>query len=527
MKHKLFLLFIFINFSLGWASDVALHQYVKEKPLLYKRIPLVWDRSDVFTEIQTEKIVQGILTPLTKPNKHGIAIRNFSRSLKHKLEFMVIEPGSTMIPIPGMAIAGHFKGKKETFAQYTMELIRESLATIQGSSADWLKFNKVADPKRLVYKTFLLGHLWIVIENSSFKLVFSQSNPKFIEQFLKPLHPKNRIENNTQITSQDLFLYGNVTRALIYYEPLLKNFDAKLYSNLMNQGVLNLRELKLFSTGSSEEFSMKFSFNWDPKKPVWWRNFLKTDPKQKLFIQKDTKFNGVFKLPQLQKHDFSKILSVFFPKEFIKAPIYIRLYQSLGNQISFSWPKNSVTPVFKAPLRNVKAFNKEMMNLLKLHARVMVERKNGREYNHIQWGTNTLSYYIENNHVYFSPLLHGLLDFKDQTVPFSTPYHAKVNYPSEGSFNQAYYAMVHFTLQAFVALKTGVNPNDFPAFSDTKLNSKNWKSISTIDLEGKKDQFSITWNQPYGLPGLISGANIPASAYISFLSLLSLTLNSF
>jgi len=518
--------FFFLQ-TLVFSEEAVLHQYIKESPLLYARIPFSWQKNQIFSEIQNEKVSTSVLRALTEPGKLGQAIRQILNASQNGIEFMVI--GKKEWPIPGLVLSGKYKGDAENFAQKTMVILRESLAIHEGVNMDWIKFKKKAHKTKLIYKTYVMfWHVWIILDNGKYKIMSSPNDPKFNLMVEKTQRERKVLEGDCDTKLDDFFLYGDFAQATSFYQAVMKDFAPDIFNLCIAYDVFKFDKLKIFSDGSGVDFSLKSKLTWNKGKRVWWQSFADQSPKNKsLTLDSKTKFTGFMKLPNLKQNEFNRIFYAVSPKSSIKGPAYYRLYQSLGKQISFSWSHLSIAPVFRVELKNAKNFNKELRNIIRIYAKVNVEKVGKKEYTHILWGDNTVSYYIENNILYFSPLLHGLTDYENENISEKSDLFTHIRYPSKGNVTNAYYSMIHLILQAFILNKKGVNPNDFPAFSQTTISKATWDTLSSFKIELESETMNMTWQQPYGLPGLLAGSNVPSSAYISFFTLLSLTINSF
>ena len=531
MKPKSFLLTFILSFfflhTLIFSEEAVLHQYIKESPLLYARIPFSWQNNQIFSKSQNEKVSTGVLRALTKPGKLGQAIRQILNASQNGIEFMAI--GKKEWPIPGLILSGKYSGDAENFAQKIMVILRESLAIHQGVNMDWIKFKKKNHKTKLIYKTYVMfWHVWIIMDNGKFKIMSSPNDPKFNLMVEKTQRERNILESGSQTKLEDFFVYCDFTQATSFYQAVMKDFVPDLFNICIAYDIFKFDKLKIYSHGSGVDFSIKSQLSWKKDKRVWWQSFADQSQNNKSIIKdSQTEFTGFMKLPNLKLNEFNRIFYAVSPKSSIKGPAYYRLYQSLGKQLSFSWSNLSISPVFRVDLKNAKNFNKELSNIIRMYARINVEKEGKKQYTHIIWGENTVSYYIEDNFLYFSPLLHGLKDFDNINISEKTPFFSRINYPSKGNVTNAYYSMIHLILQVFIINKKAVNPNDFPAFSQTTISQAAWDEVSSFKIDLNSETMDMTWQQPYGLPGLIAGSNVPASAYISFFTLLSLTINSF
>jgi hypothetical protein len=526
-SFSLFILtFFFLQTDLK-SEEPFLHQYIEESPLVYARVPLSWQKNQIFSPLQNQKLTESILRATTKPGKLGYALRMVLSSMRDELEFMMI--GRKEWPIPGLILRGKIEANGEKFAQGLMSVLRESLAIHQNRpNMDWIKFKKKEHKTKLIYKTYVLfWHVWIIVDKNEFTIMSTPNDPKFDRLLDKKLRDKSVLESDVQTLNDDLFVYCDFAQATKFYQAVMKDFAVDIYKFAMAFDLFNIDKLKIYSKGAGSDFSVNAKLSWDKKTRVWWQTFADQNKNSSIYSDTESDFSGFLKIPVLKQNEFNRLFYALSPKNAIKGPAYFRLYQSLGSHLNFSWSHLAVSPVFRLELKNQKSFNKELINILKLYTKISVEKEGKKEYTHIVWGENTVSYYVEGNVLYFSPLLHGLKDKKQTYTKVNKSEFSLINYPSKGNITNAYYAMIHLILQAFIVSKKGVDPNDFPAFSQTNLVNKNWSKTSSLAIDIQSETMTVSWKQPYGLAGLLAGSNIPSSAYISFFTLLLLTVNSF
>ena len=529
----LFLSFFFLQLALN-AEQKALHQYIDDSPLVYARVPFSWDNNKIFNENQNQKVIDAVLRNVTKPGNLGQSLRGVLGSLRGQMEFMVV-PNQIFKkdwPIPSYVLRGKTNQKPEKFMNMLVEILKEYLAHVENKKVKdyfWIKFKKKPDPKKIVYKGYVMfWHLWVIMEGDNFTIMASPSDMKFNKLLDKVKRERKVLEGDSGIAFEDLFIHADVARATDIYKPhLMKNL-----TDVFNMGVafdvFKMNKLKIYSKDSGKDFKINLQLSWLKDQRVFWQSFADQNKSSSVVVDGNSDFVGSFKLPMLKQNEFNRMFYAFSPKNSIKGPAYYRLYSSLGDHLSFSWNQKSIAPVFRLPIKNPKVFNKEFRNVINMYAKVNMEKDGKREYYHIVWADNTVSYYIEGNALYFSPLLHGLKDYdnsRNKSIPLSK--FAKIQYPSKGNVTNAYYAMIHVILNSYLFNNKGVNPNDFPAFSKTSISPAKWSGLSAIEMDMKSETLDISWHQPYGLPGLIAGSNVPSSAYISFLTLLSLTVHSF
>lgn len=520
-------LLLFLVFSLSSFADfIPLHQSSREAPLAYQRLPLVWQVGDLFNGKQQEKILKSIFQIWTPNKAWAFALRSLIYKSDGPLELLVLPPKNQMLPIPSFVIKGGHRGQQNEVAEYLQQLIKKTLESIQGANVDWLKFKRRQENGLLIDQAFLLGHMTIVVSKKTFYFYFSQKNKDLYKDFTNK--NKENIERGLETTKDDLLLFLDLNLLQKFYEPFLKNFSPALYRQFGTYGMFDMERLFGYTSGRKQDFSLHLSANWKSKTKSIWPAIKATKNNSQVFLPRNSDFSGAFKFPSLSQSSFLGILELIAPKEKVKSPAYHRFYQSLGHSVSFTWSERSMSPIFMLSLKDVKKFEREFSNIFRPYVNISKEIAKGVNVTHLRWGENTISYMIKDSKLYFSPLLHGLRDYqsKEQVVRKQGNLF-EMTYPLEGRVRDSYYTMLHFILQAHVLSKKGVNPNDFPAFSLLPIQDGKWQGLGKIKLQNDKEKFYLKIEQPYGLPGLLSGIKMKSAGYMYFISLLSLTANSF
>ena len=91
----------------SWAAPI--HQQIEESPLMYLRLPILWDRIELNT-MQEKNLSSARLNGVTKPGKHGNAIREVVAQLKGSIEFIALPPRNRFLPMPGLALRAKYSG---------------------------------------------------------------------------------------------------------------------------------------------------------------------------------------------------------------------------------------------------------------------------------------------------------------------------------------------------------------------------------------------------------------------------------
>jgi len=493
---------------------------VKVSPLMYLRLPILWDR-DELNELQIQNLKTSLLESITKPGKSGHAVRQFIGQLKGSLEFIALPPKNRFLPTPGLAIRSQFMGAPEEMASKIQALIIAMVEDFQGSSASWLKFKRKVENGVITDSAFLLGRVTLITEKDQFTLLFSQSNPEFPKLFQDKAIVD--IEAQSKAAHNDAYLYVDVENSMSFYKEWLKRVANPILEDLIKWGVVDLKTLAVWSEGESEDFKAKSRIVLSDKTDGMW-NKLSSSKKKKAELPDSGSFKGSVLWPDLNASDWMKHLGLFSFITPSQRSGYSKLFESISGPIAFSWGEKSVSPLITLDLKDKKVFESLLSKLIAPKGKITKEA--GSDLRHVLWDKNSVSYKISGNKLTFSPLLQALRDHKTKGQSFDQDQLLKVNYPLDGNLSGNYYTIMHLVLQSVVSSGKTLDPKIFPSFSSLKLKERDWYGEGSIELKRIKQNLEIEWKQPFGLPGLVSGVKLPSSSWINFLSLATLTSKS-
>ena len=504
----------------GWSASTPLHMQVKASPLMYLRLPIVWDREELNT-LQEQNLKTALLESMTKPGKSGHAIRQFVGQLKGSLEFIALPPKNRFLPTPGLALRSQFMGSPEEMANKIQALIIAMVEDFQGTSASWLKFKRKVENGVITDSAFLLGRVTLMTEKDQFTLFFSQSNPEFPKLFKdKAL---SDIEASSKAVHKDATLFIDVENSMSFYKEWLKRVANPILEDLIKWGIVDLKTLAVWTEGESEGFKTKGRLVLNDNTDGMW-NKLSSAKKKKAELPDQGSFTGSLLWPDLKASDWLKHIGLFSFISSNQRSGYSKLFESVSGPIAFSWDETSISPLITLDLKDSKVFESNLSKLIAPKGKITKEAGSGLR--HVLWDKNSVSYRISGNKLTFSPLLQALRDQKTKGPSFDQDQLLKVNYPLDGNLSGNYYTIMHLVLQSVVSSGKTLDPKIFPSFSSLNLKEREWYGQGSIELRRNKQNLDIDWKQPFGLPGLVSGVKLPSSSWINFLSLATLTSKS-
>ena len=501
-------------------SFTPLHQEVAESPLLYLRLPVLWDRAEL-AKPQKEQLTTALLQALTKPGKAGFAQRQVLAMLKGSLEILALPPENRFLPAPGLALRAKFYGGQDEMSKRLQALIIAMVEEFQGQPADWLKFKRKVEKGVITDSAFLLGRVTLITEKEQFTLMFSQSNPNFPEKF--KAKAKTNFESDQNSDETDFTMYADVDLSLSFYLDWMKRVAQNELNTLTQSGVVDLKLIKFWTEGKSESFSVKSKINLGSKINSKWSQ-LSSAKKAKTQYPDIGSFKGSLLWPSLKANDWMSCFSVFSFIDSSDRMKYAKLAEQIKGPVAFSWRETSIAPIISAELKDVKASEAALAKMLAPN--IQITKESGTSSRHVLWGENSVSYNIEGQKLIFSPLLQSLRDLKSSGVAAEQTSLIKIEYPLSGQVSGNYYSLMHIVLQAIVNSGAAMDPKVFPAFSNLNIKDRPWSDKGKFELKRNKQILEMTWNQPFGLPGLASGVKLPSSSWVYFLSLASLTSNS-
>lgn len=501
-------------------SFSPIHQEVDQTPLMYLRLPILWDRPELL-ETQKTHLTTALLQALTKPGKAGYAQRQIMSSLNGAIEVMALPPENKFLPMPGLALRASFSGSQDEMAKRVQNLIIACVEDFQGTPADWLKFKRSVDKGVITDSAFLLGRITLITEKNRFTLLFSQSNPNFPEKF--KAKAKQNIEAEQASQQKDLALFIDIATAYSSYKEWLERFAKPELLSLKQAGIVDLESLSLWSEGSGQAFSLKGKVELGSNNKAKW-NLLSSAKKANVKFPDTGKFKGSLLWPALSASDWYHCFEVltFIPAKDRKK--YAELFKIISGPVAFSWKETSIAPVISAGLTDAKAFEATLSKVIAPKGRLAKE--SGTSTRYIQWGQNSVSYKIEGKELTFSPLIQSLRDMGSSGESMAQSQLIKVEYPLAGSLSGNYYSLMHLSLQGVISTGAALDPKVFPPFSQLNVKERSWVGQGSFELFRNKQALEMVWNQPFGLPGLVGGVKLPSSSWLNFLSLAYLTSNS-
>lgn len=503
----------------AWAAPI--HQQVAESPLMYMRIPVLWDRPEL-NQMQEKNLSSAIMNVLTEPGKQGNAVREVVAQLKGSIEFLALPPSNRFLPVPGLALRASYTGSPEDMANKIQKLIISSVETIQGTSADWLKFKRTVKGTTITDAAFLLGRMTLVTEPDQFTLYFSQSNPEFPKLFTAK--SKLDIEAGKASKHEDAVLYVDVEKSMSFYKDWLAKVAKPTLDEMERLGIVDLKKIELWTEGESESFKTKGRVELNNVTTSRWGQ-LSSAQKANVEFPDSGSFKGAMLWPKLKSTEWMNHLSLFKTMKASDKALYAKLFESVQGPVSFSWVKSSIAPLISMQLSSSKNFE---LTLAKILSPIggKITKEAGTSIRNVIWKNNSVSYKIDGNKLTFSPLLQALRDQKSSSDSSVQSQLVNVEYPLEGQVSGNYYSIMHLVIQMAVGANKAMDPKVFPPFSSMSIKDRAWSAEGSLQIVRDKNHIELSWNQPFGLPGLLSGVKLPSSSWLYFLSLASLTSNS-
>ncbi len=503
----------------------------KEPLLAYVRLPLPWEIGAAMSPEQQARLKAGLLPALLPADAMGRELRAFLERAGGPVEILVLEPfDKKVIPAPTLVIRGRHHSDKEDVLARLKNLFIAVLQVRSGQDMSWMAkaFKRSEGTKDVLVETVPFLLMRIRLEVGAEDYSFALSGDKDFQYATSG--PGSGLdwaglEKAWGGGMDDLVVYARPARALEYYLPILQTVDPTSAKRLSDLGLHNLESLALWTSGSLDKFFLGGEARFKKAGGAFTR-FAKPGPKDAFPVQAGAEFRGGLRLPQLGESDWRRLLAQFSPLEAAKAPAYARLLQSAGNSLSFSWAPHSPAPIIYLRPSDLSKFTGELENLLRPIAQVAHEKDGDANFTHILWQGSSLSLREEKGLVAFCPIIHPLRDPMGKMAERSASQLLEVEYPQEGSQEQAYYASSLSLIQALVLKGQTVDPAMFPAFSRLKTQGASWKGTAQLKLTAEDNLWKLAWQQPFGLPGLIGSCPADSAALVYFVTLFGLTLHS-
>jgi hypothetical protein len=501
-------------------SFTPIHQEVQDSPLLYLRVPILWDRPEL-SQTQKTHLTTALLQSLTKPGKAGYAQRQALSLLKGSIEVMALPPENKFLPMPGLALRASFSGSQDEMAKRLQNLIIACVEDFQGTPANWLKFKRSVDKGVITDSAFLLGRITLMTERDRFTLLFSQSNPSFPEKF--KAKAKQNIEAGQASQEKDFAMHIDIGSSYSYYKEWLQRFAKPQLMSLSQAGLIDLQTLKLWSEGDGQSFRLKGKVDLGTNTKGKW-NLLSSAQKANVQYPSAGEFKGSLLWPSLSATDWYHCFEVLSFVPIKERKKYAELFKIVSGPLAFSWSETSIAPVISIMLSDAKAFEATLSKIMAPKGRIAKE--SGTNLRHILWEQNSVSYMIEGKKLTFSPLIQSLRDLRSNGETTTQSELIRVEYPLAGSLSGNYYTLMNLSLQGIVSTGAALDPKVFPPFSQLNVKERSWVGEGSFELFRNKQVLEMVWNQPFGLPGLVGGVKLPSSSWLNFLSLAYLTSNS-
>ena len=492
-----------------------LTEQAAKKPLAYFRSPLPWQGL-----LGDDKMLSAwkaeILNKVIPETVLGKASREILMRVDSSIELLVLPPANRFLPIPSMVISMDMAGGSER-QNLLEEWVIATMSQVQGSPVSWLKFKDVSSPKagRKIREVFLPGgRCWVQIEQKRVTFFYS-SDMDFLKSF--DMESKDKSVVASGLSRDDFQLNLEPQEAFSFYDGWLKRVAKPMHQAYLASSWSKVKSLEFHSEGEGQSFKLLGSLQWLPSKDSLFAMLPQREKKVELL---DGTFRGGFLLPPLSSQVWSDVL----PKAMIKRIPSLPILLSLLQDVSFVWSEKDVSPVIKLDTKDSKAFELNLGSVLG----PKVARNKEDKWTHLSWGSNRLSYQVEVNAIWFSPLRHALLDMGRKEPLFSGPRpEFWFEYPLVGRLSGNHYSMMYFYLQMTQLKGKGLDPNLYPNFSEQNLKDESWRGMGDFGLKIGEGRMDLRWAQPYGLAGFIAGIELQSSSWVYFLSLIQLTKNSF
>lgn len=492
--------------------------------LLHLRLPLPWSNPAV-PEQSREELAKEILRGVAPRNTLGFSLRNTLPLLDSHVNLWVLPPRAPFPPVPTIAIEGRHRSKPEVMALAIETLFLDSLkAANPGAKLDFLKFRREKGEEDESINSrmfFAMMHYKLTVDKEKFALMATGD---------AAYQPRDLLEDTVKQADflsessygDGFLLFLNMERVLSVYEPFIENMMPSMMTELKISALYQIKQLKMYTQNDWADLKTRLEIDWAEGSELY--KLFSVEPRSMPALS-SSKFNGSLSVAKMDSRDFIKAFLRLAPGQGQFASNWMQLVNATGLGLSFSWNRGAPGPVIFLPLKEKDKFEAALRQLLGRSVRVTEEKIGKREYKHISWNNNTVSYAIEGDALIFSPMLHALRDLKQVPPSTKAPSSLYLEYPSSGSAREGYYAAIHLLAQAISQSGYAVNLNAFPAFSALKGDDTQPAPTrkATLSLKTSKDRWELEWDQPYGIVGVLSGVETSMSGFLSFASLLMLT----